>query len=86
MDKITVDPNPTVPMIWGAIRIILGALGGSLVTQGILTEENLNTILGAVMVILPALWVAYLNRKNTKKLAVLADAAPSAVAEVKSGG
>lgn len=82
-NNIVIDPNPTFSMVLGAVRILIGAAGGSLVSSGVLTQDRLDTIVGALMTLGVAGWVAWLNRKNTRKLTVLADAAPDDVGRVK---
>ena len=80
---IVVNSDPTPSMIWGAVRVLLGAAGGWFVAKGYLDSETLNAVIGAIVVLAPAVWVAILNRRNTKQKAILADAAPNTVAVVK---
>lgn len=47
-----------------AVRIVLYALSGSLVTKGYLTEEVLNTLIGAVLALGSVGWWFFWERKR----------------------
>lgn len=49
----------TKQAILSAIRVVLVAAGSVLTTKGVVDAETVNTIIGAAMVILPAVWGIY---------------------------
>jgi hypothetical protein len=42
-----------------AVRTLLGALGGFLVTKGIIDSSTMQDVVGAIMVIIPVVWGAW---------------------------
>lgn len=85
-EPIVVDPNPTAAMVWVAIRSLLFAAGGFFVGKGWVTQEVVEAVVGAVMVLGPAAYVLLKSRQNTAKLTRLASVAPNDVAQVKTDG
>ena len=83
-EPIIVDPDPTAAMVWVAIRSLLFAAGGFFVGKGWVTQETLEAVVGALMVLLPDAFVLVKKRQNTAKLARMAAVAPDNVAQVKS--
>lgn len=80
---IVVNPSPVVSQVWIAVRDILKIGGGVLVAKGIVTDGQLETLLGAVLVLGPVIWSQYRARRDRAKEVVLAEAAPNTVGVVK---
>ena len=52
------------PQISGVIRHIITTAGGALVTQGVIDSEGLNTVAGAVVVIIGVVWSLIAKKKS----------------------
>lgn len=81
---IVVNPNPVPSQVWIAIRDVLKIGGGLLVARGLVSDGQLETLLGAVLVLGPVIWSQIRARADRAKLTVLAEAAPNTVGQVKS--
>ncbi len=56
----------TPELLTGVLRAVLAAIGGSLVSQGYVTEDQVNQITGALVVVAVAGWSVYSNYKQAK--------------------
>lgn len=81
---IVVNPNPLPAQALVAVRSLLILAGGIAVGRGWLTNEQLSILVGAILVLGPIIYQQFASRRNTAKLATLAEAAPNTVAVVKS--
>lgn len=61
------DKNSIMDIVMGLIRHTLTTAGGALVTQGVVSSTDLNTDVGAVMVVLGAAWSIY-QKFSAKKV------------------
>ncbi len=59
----------TPELLTGVLRAVLAAIGGSLVSQGYVTEDQMNQIAGALVVIFVAGWSVYSKLQAKKKAA-----------------
>lgn len=81
---IVVNPNPVPAQVWIAVRDVLKIGGGLLVARGVVSDAELETILGALLIIGPVVWSQIRARRDREKLTVVAEAAPNSVAVVKA--
>jgi hypothetical protein len=56
-------------MIAGVIRAALAAVGGWLVSNGVIAETEVDGIIGAGVIIATAIWSMISKRQEAKKLA-----------------
>lgn len=63
----------TQAQILGIVRAILTSAGGALITQGIVTDAQLNDVIGAILIVGGALW-SYLQKKQAHAALVTAAA------------
>jgi hypothetical protein len=57
--------NQQTQMIIGVIaRHSIGAIGGGLVAQGLVTTDQLNTVAGSVVVLISVAWSYWQKRKT----------------------
>jgi len=56
-------------MIAGVIRAALAAVGGWLVSNGVIAETEVDGIIGAGVIIATAIWSIISKRQEAKKLA-----------------
>lgn len=80
---IVVNPNPLPTQAWVAVRDVLKVAGGVLVTRGLVTDAQLETLVGAVLVVAPIIWAQYRARRDKAKMTLLAQAAPNSVGVVR---
>jgi hypothetical protein len=52
--------------IMGIVRAVLAGLGGYLVAKGVIDEATLNTIIGAVITLITAVWSVASKRKTVE--------------------
>jgi hypothetical protein len=88
-DNVTppiVVPASAVPETTLAlIRYALTALGGSLlVKRGIISNAELQELIGVVLVILPTAYGMWLTRRSNAKQKTMADHLPDTIAQVQS--
>jgi hypothetical protein len=71
-------PAPTaLPMnLTSIIRLVLGLAGGYLVKAGDLTPTNLQTLIGAVLIIIALIWNIYKNTNVVRELTAALQAPP----------
>lgn len=81
-----VVPASAIPdTILALIRYVLTAIGGSLlVKRGLITDAALQDIIGALLVIIPTVYGAWLTHRNNAKQKVMAVHLPDRIAQVKS--
>ena len=53
-------------MIGGIIRALLAALGGGLLTSGVVSSDDLNIVAGAVATLVAAAWSIYQKYRANK--------------------
>ncbi len=82
-DPIVVRESAIPAGINTIIRYGLTALGGLLVSRGWFSEDALNDIIGALLVILPAAYGLYRTITNKKEAVIMATALPNDVAVLK---
>lgn len=82
-DPIIVRENPYPAGVSTVIRYALTALGAFLVSRGIFSQDMINDVIGAVLVILPAAYGLYRTVILKKEAVVMAAALPNDVAVVK---
>lgn len=78
-DTIVVPNSPLPDEAKTALRYVLTALGGILVSRGFITEGELMTIVGVVLVAGPAVWGVIKTRANWNKLTTIEPHAPADV-------
>lgn len=64
-------------------RYVMVAAGGIFVSRGYLTDEQLNDVIGAILIVVPTLWGAYLAWRNNEQKKRMADPLPNSIAETK---
>ena len=64
-------------VLLGQIRTILAAIGGVMVARGLVSDDLVNSIIGAIVIIVPAVWSAWEKIKQTTP--VVQDATPAIV-------
>lgn len=74
--------STTTSTILAVVRYLMVALGGVLVAKGYLTDEQLNDIVGGLLVLIPAMWGAYLTWRNNNQKKQMARALPDSIAQV----
>jgi hypothetical protein len=52
--------------IMGIVRAVLAGLGGYLVAKGVIDEGTLNTIIGAIITLITAVWSVASKRKTVE--------------------
>lgn len=57
-------------VITGIIRVLLSAYGGILVQEGYLTDDQLQALIGGILVAIPLVWSALRNSKYFPKVKV----------------
>lgn len=65
--KLTFKQKLMQPVITGIVRHILTALGGGLVGDGFLDQDQLNGGIGAVVLLVSLGWSIYSNKKAADK-------------------
>lgn len=65
--KTTLKEKLMQPVITGIVRHLLTALGGGLVGDGLLDQDQLNGGIGAVVLLVTIGWSVYTNKKNAAK-------------------
>ena len=55
--------DPTAANIASYARLIMGAVAGYLIGKGIIDAQTASAITGAVVLVVPAIWVFIKNRK-----------------------
>ncbi len=88
-DEVTppiVVPASAVPeTVLAMIRYALTTLGGILlVKRGLVSDTELQEIVGAVLVIVPTVYGMWLTRRNNAKQKTMADHLPDEIAQVQS--
>lgn len=80
--------NATVQALLSAVRSVLIAIGATLVAKGYLTNENVNAIVGGLLVIGPLLWgiaQKFMSERETKTREVIAVNTGIVVADATAG-
>lgn len=62
-------------VLFGQIRTALAAIGGALVTQGIVSSGTVNIVLGVGTALIPVIWSAWSKYNTATKTAVKVEAA-----------
>src|SRR5450759_813680 len=62
--------DQTQQVLFGQIRTALAAIGGALVTQGIVSSGTVNIVLGIIMAIIPLVWSAWAHIQAERKTKV----------------
>jgi hypothetical protein len=88
-DEVTppiVVPASAIPdTTLALIRYALTTLGGALlVKRGLISDAALQDVIGALLVILPAIYGAWLTHRNNAKQKTMATRLPDTIAQVKS--
>lgn len=65
-----------------AVRYLMVFAGGTLVSRGYLTDTELNDVVGAVLIIVPTVWGAYIAWRNNNQKKTMAQALPDSIAQV----
>ena len=81
--QIVVSSTIVSSQMFVLMRQVLLALGGGLVTNGVVTDDQLQQIVGGLVALITLLYGQYKARQDKAEKLVLADAAPNYVAEVK---
>lgn len=81
-DPILVSDSTAPAAILTAVRYVITAVGGYLVSRGAITADTLQMILGVVGAVAPNLIGVFLSIRNKRKLITAAEAAPNSVAKV----
>ena len=64
----TVPTTPMNPALITVLRYVLTGIGGILANRGIISNDLSDTIVGAVIAIVPIVWGAYLSYKNAETM------------------
>lgn len=80
---IEVNPSALPGQVVSLLRTVLVTLGGYLVGRGLLTNEQMLTVVGAAIPIISGIYGLYVQYSKKKREVVLAEAAPNSVAVVK---
>jgi len=80
---IMVNPSALPDQTMVAIRVILIFFGGIAVQRGWMSNEEMLSLVGALLVIGPTIWAILSARKNKAEKVVMADALPNYIAQVK---
>jgi hypothetical protein len=81
-----VVPSSAIPETTLAlVRYVLTTLGGALlVKRGIISNGELQDIVGALLVVLPTAYGMWLTRRNNAKQQTMAEHLPDEIAQVQS--
>jgi hypothetical protein len=80
---ILVSPDPGMAQVETLIGQIIPALGGVIVTFGVMTAEKWAAVAGLLPIVLSGLWRLWRTTHNQAKLRTLAAAAPDSVGQIK---
>lgn len=84
MDTPVIVPASAVPeQSLTLLRYALVTLGGVFVSQGYLSDSDLNAIVGVLLIILPAVYGIVKTKRNQAVQVTLADNLPDSVARVQ---
>lgn len=78
--------QPTSAAIWSAVRTLLGALGGYLVGRGLIDQQTMQDVLGAVMVLAPLIWGVINKFRSESKMQVRENIAVQAGVQAERDG
>lgn len=84
MNTIVNEPSsPVNPAIMSAIRYAITAIGGVFVAREAITPDQLNAVIGAVLVVVPSVYGVYLSFRNAKAIKQAAPYTPDSIINSK---
>lgn len=81
---IVVDPDPGMAQAETLIGQTIPAIGGVIITFGIMSTEKWAAVAGVLPIVLSALWRLWRTSHNQAKLRTLAAAAPDDIGQLKA--
>lgn len=79
---VAVAASPLPAELATAVRYLMVAMGGVFVSKGWLSDVELNAIVGALLIVGPAIYGVILSRRNQAKQVTMANMLPDSVAKV----
>lgn len=79
---IAVNESAAPAQAMSALRDLLKVAGAALVTKGMISQEWVEPIIGAILVIGPIVWTQLVTIWKHRQLVITADAAPARVSVV----
>lgn len=76
---LRINSNPFPAGIATLLRYVLTALGGLLVSRGYFSQDALNDVVGALLIIIPACYGLYKTVANKQKLVEAATTPPELI-------
>ena len=82
-EPIKIEESATPSRVRVQIRYYLNALGGAMAAKGVMDESYFIIILGAILIVGPAVWADYATKIKHPLLVLGAETMPDSVARVK---